>query len=161
MTLTSRLRPVFQSAGMFLIMSALMLALGDQFPFSHFPMYSVLPDKVICLRVTDASGTLLPLNPSFGIVTPLLKKQMERELKGMKEARKIKLISAPPAEAEREAGQKVLDWMLAHYQPLQPALAGQTVKLEQVGYQMKSGHVAETVRVLAEGKAGALKSPTP
>jgi hypothetical protein len=148
-----QLLTVLQRSAMFLIMAALMLIFGDQFPFSNFPMYSVLPDSVICMRVTDSAGKLLPLDPAFGIGTTLLKKQMERELHEMKDAGTINKISDPGLPAAKKAGKVVLDWLLAHHPPRRAELSGQTVKLEQVSYRVKHGEVVEKVDVLAEGRA--------
>ncbi len=139
------------TAGLFLVMAVLMLSIGDQFPFSHFPMYATLPESTFCIRVTDADGKLMPVQLAFGVQSSILKKQMVRELKEQKDNGRMKLVSAPPPDIARECGRRVLEWMLDHRPAFDPALVGKAVKLEQVTYTARKGAVKEKVDVLAEG----------
>lgn len=130
-----------QRFGFFAFMLAAMLLAGDQFPFSNFPMYSILPDSLMSMRLTDAQGNLLPSVPAFGVGTTIIKKQMARELHEMKEKGQIKLIKTVPLDASKEAGQRVLAWVLDNHPPRNPELAGATIKLEQTIYTTQKGSV--------------------
>lgn len=160
MNLRATFHSIGKTAGLFLIMLVLMLAIGDQFPFSHFPMYSVLPESTICIRVTDGDGRLIPVQPAFSVQSSILKKHMVRELQELKTKGKIKLIRSVPLDASKECGQRVLDWMLKNRPVRDLALVGKTVKLEQVTYTARKGSVIEQIDVLAEGIVAAPK-PAP
>lgn len=153
----AKLISVCSNAGLFLVMCVLMLAIGDQFPFSHFPMYSVLPESTICLRVTDGAGKLIPVQLAFSVQSSILKKQMVRELQELKSKGEIKIVSSVSLPASKKCGQRVLDWMLKNRPVRDPALAGATVRLEQVTYTAKKGSVKQQVDVLAEGVVPAPK----
>ena len=138
-------------------MLAAMLVFGDQFPFSDFPMYSVLPDSLISMRITDAEAKLLPSVPAFNVGTTVIKKQMARELNEMKARGEIKLIKKPPLDACKKAGQNVLNWLLENHAPLDPKLSGAVIRLEQTTYTVSNGTITTTTDVIAEGKAKAAK----
>lgn len=160
MNLRATFLSIGSTAGLFLVMCVLMLSIGDQFPFSHFPMYSVLPESTMCIRVTDEGGKLIPVQLAFSVQSSILKKQMVRELQEMKAQKKIKLTRSVPLEVSKQCGVRVLDWMLKNRPVRDPALVGKTVKLEQVTYTARKGSVTETVDVLAEGIVAAPK-PAP
>ena len=149
--LRSKALAVVDHAGLFLVLTPLMLVIGDQFPFSNFPMYSILPESTMCVRVTDGDGKLIPVQLAFSVQASILKKQMVRELQEMKAQKKIKRLSTASLETSQECGQRVLDWMLKNRPASDPALAGKMVKLEQVTYTATKGSVTERVDVLAEG----------
>jgi len=151
MPLLTTLLSFARKFGLFVAMLAAMLACGDQFPFSNFPMYSVLPETVICMRLTDTQGKMIPSVPAFNVGTTILKKQMARELQTMKAEGRIKLVSDPPLDAAREAGQRVLDWVLKNHPPREAALTGTIVRLEQVTYAIKKGAISQRVDVIGEG----------
>lgn len=151
MKLRATLATIADTAGFFLVLSVLMLAIGDQFPFSHFPMYSVLPESAMSIRVVDEAGQRVPVQIAFSVQSSILKKQMIRELNEQKAKGKIKLVSAPSLEVSKECGQRVLDWMLQNRPARDPAMVGKKVKLEQVVFTAKKGSVTEKVDVLAEG----------
>ena len=151
------LHSILRRAGIFLAMLAAMLVVGDEFPFSNFPMYGKLPDAVFSMRLVDERGELLASTPDFNVGTTILKKHMEREFHAMKAAGKVKLIANPPPAMAREVGQKVLDWMLQHYPPLKSELGGALVKLEMRRYVVKKRDIVIESQIVGEGRAQPFK----
>lgn len=158
MKLRATLTTIADTAGFFLVLSVIMLAVGDQFPFSHFPMYSVLPESAMSIRVVDEDGRRVPVQTAFSVQSSILKKQMMRELNEQKVKGRIKRVSAASLEVSKECGQRVLDWMLQNRPACDPAMAGKKVKLEQVVFTAKKGSVTEEAIVLAEGIVPAPKA---
>ncbi len=145
--------------GIFAFMLVAMLICGDLFPFSNFPMYSVLPSSLISMRLTNEKGDLLPSVQAFDVGTTIIKKQMARELHEMKDRGEVDRIQGAPLEVSQKAGQKVLNWLLDNHSVLDPKLVGATVKLEQTTYTASKGSITQKTEVIAEGKAKAPAKP--
>ncbi len=64
-----------------LLLTAAGLALGEWYPFSHYPMYSHFEGRDYYVYLAGASGEPVPCK-DFGITAPKLKKRFKGELKG-------------------------------------------------------------------------------
>jgi hypothetical protein len=144
---------LLRRAGLYLAMVVAMLSIGDEFPFSHFPMYGKLPDTVISIRLLDAKGALISTEQSFHLPTSTLKKHIVRELAELKSAGKIQRTQDSSPAVMREVGQKVLDWMLQHYAPQVPELSAATVQLEARRYRVIRGKIDIVPEIVATGRA--------
>ncbi len=143
---------ILRRGGLFFVMVALMLIIKEQFPFSNFPMYSVLPDSTICLQLTDAQDKVIPIVPVFGGAITVLKKQLNNEIKVVQSKSAIKKRDDVPPEVTRAAGAKVLRWLLTHFKCNDPKLIGQAIKLQQITFSVKDGRVVREVETLAEDR---------
>lgn len=76
----TRLKPL-------LILTAACLILREQYPFSHFPMYSSFGKSTYYIYLADGAGQPLGTNPTAGMSTPTLKKVFDSELR--KERREL------------------------------------------------------------------------
>ncbi len=147
-------RPALISAlkhgGIFFVMIALMLIIKEEFPFSNFPMYSLLPDSTICLQLTDAENHVVPIWPAFGGSITVLKKQLNHELSMVQNTGAFKKRDETPPEILHAAGTKVLTWMLTHFKCADPKLRGQVIRLQQVKFRVRDHKVSREVETLAE-----------
>ena len=62
-------------------LAALCLVLREQYPFSHFPMYSSFGDNTYYVHLADGTGTPLPTLHVAGMMTAMLKKMYDSELR--------------------------------------------------------------------------------
>ncbi|MDQ6764796.1 MAG: hypothetical protein M3Z22_01650 [Verrucomicrobiota bacterium] len=82
------------------------LVLHEEFPFSHFPMYSSFTSKASYVYLASASGEPLPTDSAAGMHTSNLKKLFDSELQ---KERKRRGTRAKVTAAERTAAaQRVL-----------------------------------------------------
>ncbi len=105
----------------FLVFCALCLGLGEQYPFSNFPMYSNMEDHTYLLYITDENGQPIPLMTAYGMRTSILKKFFHTE------ARKIakksgKSMSTMDPQAFEPAGQAAIGRILSYRNDLNPEL---------------------------------------
>lgn len=63
-----------------LLVAPLLIAIGDHYPFSPFPMYSKFDSSADILYVTDQNDKPLALSSLFGVGSAQAKKRFEREL---------------------------------------------------------------------------------
>lgn len=146
------LTAILRHGGLFFVMVALMLTIKEEFPFSNFPMYSVLPDSTICLQLTDADDHIIPIVPVFGGAITVLKKQLNHEVKMVQEKSAIKKRDDVPPEVTRAAGAKVLRWLLTHFKCKDAKLQGQVIRLQQITFSVQNGQVVREVETLAEDR---------
>jgi hypothetical protein len=118
-----------------LIMTVLGLGLRENYPFSHFPMFSSFSNRTYFIHLADADGTALRTR-QFGLSNSTMKKIFDRyrrvELKHFADAgsERVRL-------AEAAAGQSLLRYLdgLAAAKPaagkLLPGLQVQHVKVHQ------------------------------
>lgn len=90
-----------------LLLTLLCLCLGEQFPFSDFPMYSSFTNKTFYVYLADGAGQPLPASASTGLRTSQLKKIYQRELR-KEEPPPGRPRPALTLEQKRSAGNRVL-----------------------------------------------------
>ena len=129
-----------------LTMVLLGLLLRENYPFSHFPMYSSFSNRTYFIYLADPRGTALK-TPQFGIANSGLKKIFDRYLR--QELRRFaNARDARVRLAEEAAGRSLLDY-----------LDGLTRKRPQAK-QFLSGLRVEHVTVQQKGNALLLETRT-
>ena len=63
------------------LLAAICLVVQEQYPFSHFPMYSSFGDRTYYIYLADGAGQPLPTRPTAGMTTPTLQKVFDGELR--------------------------------------------------------------------------------
>jgi hypothetical protein len=112
----------------FLVFTFLCLVLGENYPFSNFPMYSDFTPRSYYIYLADAEGRAVATT-RFGLTTPRLKKIFESHRR--KSARSNDQLRRDPAATDRSAGLALLD----HLEKL-PAVQRQPPKLRR-GLQVR------------------------
>ena len=100
-------------------MTAVCLAVKEEFPFSHFPMYESFSDYSFVVYIADRDGEPIPVQSITSQKTSKLKKIFDRE---QKQARKeleaagveIEGYQFMTKEQRRPAGEKTLKWLYAN-----------------------------------------------
>ncbi len=69
------------------ILATALYFIGDQFPFSNFPMYSNLPEGADGVFVTTEKGEFVPMTRTFNVSSQTSRKMFTRELKTILKAR--------------------------------------------------------------------------
>ena len=83
------------------------LALEEEYPFSHFPMYSKFPPHSYYVYIADGEGEPLPLQSMTHIVTSRLKKPFDRMLRDVSKEVGTKKSQLSPEQSEG-AGEETL-----------------------------------------------------
>jgi hypothetical protein len=78
--LGTRLKPL-------LVLAAVCLTVREQYPFSHFPMYSSFSKSTYYVYLTDGAGQPVATLPTVGMSTPTLKKVFDSELRNERRLR--------------------------------------------------------------------------
>ncbi|MDQ3119972.1 MAG: hypothetical protein M3Q89_10465 [Verrucomicrobiota bacterium] len=95
-----------------LLITAVCLLLREEFPFSHFPMYSSFGRSTYYVYLTNGADQPLPTVTTLGVSTPTLKKIYESEVR--REMERIPRASRKSLSLEqrRPAGERVLQRLL-------------------------------------------------
>jgi hypothetical protein len=94
------------------VVVALLLAVGEEFPFSRFPMYASFDPVADYYYVAEVTGKPLPCLAVFGSSTAKLKKMYRSRLEALTAARGANEADATAAE-RRQAGEELIDWLRA------------------------------------------------
>ncbi len=120
------------------------LALEEEYPFSHFPMYSRFPSQSYYLYIADGAGEPLPLQKMTHIVTSRLKKPFDRMLRDVAKEVGTRKSQLSPEQCEG-AGEDTLQQLFKN----SPAF-GQTalrdaspVRLYRARIVMEEGKITE------------------
>lgn len=133
-----------------LLIAAACLLLREEFPFSHFPMYSSFGRTTYYVYVADGADRPLPTVKTFGVSTPTLKKMYESEVrKEMKHTAASRQGLA--IELRRPAGQRILHRLLnsprvrrsGNTPPVGLRLYEVRISLERREFQKRSELIAE------------------
>ena len=84
------------------VIAVLLQWIGEEFPFSNFPMYSNLSPKSDYLYLTNAKDQPMGCQSIFNLKTDVLKKMYNARLK------ELKGKSLDAADGRRQAGRKTL-----------------------------------------------------
>jgi hypothetical protein len=124
-----------------LVMTLLCLVLGENYPFSNFPMFSFFGGHTYYLYLTNAQGASLK-TPRFGLLSSGLKKIFDRYLRD--NLKRFKNSGREPGLlAEEAAGQLLLHYLdgLAAGKPaaekLLPGLEVKHVRVYQDGQTLR------------------------
>ena len=101
-------RPLWRAA----ILVVALLLIGEQFPFSYFPMYSSFDPEADYYYVTDTEGRPYACVEIFGTSTANVKKMYRARLRESVGKRGAREADATEAE-RREAGEEMLGYLRA------------------------------------------------
>ena len=127
------------------------LAIGEQFPFSDFPMYSSFQRDTYYVYLADESGQPLPTLSTLGMTTPILKKHYDREVQ--REVRRLRtrrrLMSA---QQKAPAGERILRALkpLAERHGTSDAARRRTLRLYEVNIYADGGAFSRRTDLIAE-----------
>ncbi len=127
-----------------LALVVLCLALKENYPFSHFPMYSSFTDFTFYVYLTDAEGDPIPTETITYIRTGKIKKIFDSELKTLSKDLDKRKRELTPADKE-DAGLLVLRWYYNNApsasRPRLDALGA--LELHQVDIVVADGEIVE------------------
>lgn len=132
----------------------------ENYPFSHFPMYSKFLPSTYYVYLADKNGDSIPMLSLTGMLTSLLKKIHKHEERLHK--KKIdKRISDFTWEDRREPGEAALRFVFANLSPeARKKLAPyRPLRLRYVHLARENAQIMETDRVIAHEEL-ALQSDT-
>ncbi len=87
-----------------------LLLIGEQFPFSYFPMYSSFDPVADYYYVTDVEGRPLACLPAFGTSTANVKKMFRARLRVLVAARGATETEAT-ADERRRVGEEMINYL--------------------------------------------------
>ncbi|HEY2712446.1 MAG TPA: hypothetical protein VGI60_08025 [Chthoniobacterales bacterium] len=132
-----------------LLVTVLCLVLRENYPFSHFPMYSSFSNETYFLYLTDAAGQPIATT-RLGLSSSTLKKIFDRQRRS--NLRKYRTAdSARFRLADQAAAQSVLEYLdgLAAHVPSAGKLL-QGARVQRAMVREKSGAVALETEALAK-----------
>jgi hypothetical protein len=91
---------------------ALLVVVGENYPFSNFPMYSSLEEEAVYFIVHNGHGEMLPYVTSFRSRSTYVPKALKAE------RRKLESQGMPPDTALTEAGRNVLLYLVERAEPV-------------------------------------------
>jgi hypothetical protein len=95
------------------VLAGFLLWRKEWYPFSHFPMYSGLPEDVWTVELTDAEDHPIPMLAVFHTSISNLKKIVNSNNRSGKEALKLKRKADLPETVWAASGRAALDWLAA------------------------------------------------
>lgn len=133
-----------------LLMTLLLLIIGEEYPFSNFPMYSGLDDSSDVLFMTDQQDQPLPIHTLFGTSASTQKKVYMSELKKICNAQNRDTDEALPEE-RKAACDKMLDKLmprLKQHRWAQYSGKVTTLRIYHKIFTLENGRVATSKPVL-------------
>ena len=125
------------------------LIVRENYPFSHYPMYSKFDPYTYYLYATDESGEVLLFREQFGYSAIRLKKVFTTKLKAVKKASESKTLSKN--DCFHIAGEETL-WQ--YHRQRRPKVENPVqyrgLKLVRTDIKLGTGKVEEQVAVIAE-----------
>jgi hypothetical protein len=138
------------------ILALMLVAIGDQFPFSPFPMYAKVDRRAEVFYVTNERDEVVPTSPIFGTSSAQLKKQFEQYLEGIAKTRDYERASEPQLAA---AGDRMLDYLFAKLRAHKVArLKSTRLKIWLLSINAESGTFQKSRRVVGERALPEVKS---
>ena len=124
--------------------TALLSIIGEQYPFSNFPMYSSLGDESDVLYVTDQADNPLPMHTLFGTSTSTQKKVFMTELKAICNPKDRDTSDALPEERS-QAGAALMEKLFPRLKRHELDELGRNVTALKIYYkvfQLEAGDIA-------------------
>jgi hypothetical protein len=129
----------------------------ENFPFSHFPMYSSFSDYSYYIYFTDSKGEPIPIETLTSHKTSSLKKIYDKEIKKTRKelqakGEKIEGFRFMTTEQRKPAGELVLDWIYNNTKETAlPALnEKRPLRVYQVDLFTKDGEITSIPNLIAE-----------
>ncbi|MEM9480390.1 MAG: hypothetical protein AAGA58_12125 [Verrucomicrobiota bacterium] len=138
--------------------TALCLSLGENFPFSNFPMYRSFSDYSYYVYFTDADGKPLPIKDLTGHRTSALKKIYNDEVKDTRKeleaaGAKIDGYQFMTPEQRKPAGEYTLEWLEENAKEGRDGWTSKVkapVRIHHVDIKVTDGKTTKTDTVVAE-----------
>ncbi len=133
-----------------LVLTAGCLLVQEQYPFSHFPMYSSFGRTTYYLYLADGTGAPIATLPTIGLTTPTLKKVFSTGLRKERERLGVRSKQLSP-EQKRQVGERFLAGLKEspavrqRGMPLPPAL-----RLYEVNISLVKGRFEKEAVMIAE-----------
>lgn len=137
-----------------IVLIALLWVAKENYPFSHFPMYSNFTGYDYVVFVADQNGDPLPLeHVSFGTRTARLKKQYNGFINDVRKGLKVEGKPTPrkqdlTSEQKKPAGDKALAWIWKSIQSRNTVRLAQRdvteLQLYQIGITREDGRIVKT-----------------
>jgi hypothetical protein len=124
---------------------ALLLLVGENYPFSNFPMYSRLDEESVYFLVLNGRGEMLPYVTTFRSRSTYVPKALKTE------RRKLEQEGLTPEAALLQAGKNVLRSLVARAEPQrQQDLLRNGLRLIEVRISVEDSRLKEDETVVAE-----------
>ena len=125
-----------------LLFTAACLIIGEQYPFSNFPMYSSFGRDTYYVYLADPTGQPLPTIQTVGMTTAILKKIYDTELRReLKQLRTQRRRLSP--EQKRPVGERVL-------RSIATDAAAPPLRLYEVNLTLEGGRFTKKTELIAE-----------
>jgi hypothetical protein len=129
---------------------ALLLIIGENYPFSNFPMYSSLEDEAVYFVVLNGRGEMLPYVTTFRSRSTYVPKALKAE------RRKLEKEGVSSDAALEQAGKNVLQALIQKAEPQKRAgLLRDGLRLIEVRISVKDARLKEEETRVAEILPGA------
>jgi hypothetical protein len=128
----------------------LLLIVGENYPFSNFPMYSSLEEESVYLVVENGRGEMLPYVTTFRSRSTYVPKALKAE------RRKLEQSGISPEAALTQAGKNVLLYLVGRAEPQKRGdLLRNGLRLIEVRISVEDSRLKEEETVVAEIHPGA------
>ncbi len=124
------------------------LLLEENYPFSHYPMYSNPGADRSYYIVADSEGQPIPIVDLTGITCPKVGKMYRKKAVELGKRLKLSSSSLPP-EQQQKVGEEIFAQLRLYAKQLNKALPAKLV-LQKVDVSYRDGKVSETPEVLAK-----------
>lgn len=124
------------------------LLLEENYPFSHYPMYSNPGADRSYYIVADAAGQPLPIADLTGITCPKVGKMYRKKAEELASRLKLSRSSLPP-EQRQKVGEEIFAQLRLYAGQLNKTLPDKLV-LQKVDVSLRDGKVTENPEVLAQ-----------
>ena len=129
---------------------ALLLIVGENYPFSNFPMYSRLEDEAVYFVVLNSRGEMLPYVTTFRSRSTYVPKAVKAE------RRKLEREGVSSDVALEQAGKNVLQSLIERAEPQKRAgLLRDGLRLIEVRISVEDSRLKEVETQVAELPLGA------
>lgn len=133
-----------------LLFTAACLLIGEQYPFSNFPMYSSFGRSTYYVYLTNGADEPIRAVELVGMTTPTLKKVYDGEMR-----REAKLLRVPRRRLTPEQKRAVGERILARLKTAAPALEAdatfpETLRLHHVDIELIDGRIEKKPGLIAE-----------
>ncbi len=131
-----------------LIYCAISLLLEENYPFSHYPMYSNPGSDRSYYIVADADGQPIPIADLTGITCPKVGKMYRKKAGEL--ASRLKLDRGSlPTEQQQKVGEEIFAQLRLYAKQLNKSLPDKLV-LQKVDINLRDGKITENPKVLAQ-----------
>ncbi len=127
--------------------TALCLIIGENYPFSNYPMYATFSDSTYMVYVTDGDGEPVPVFDTFGMRTSVLKKVYHKMALEAARRHRLRIHELEPRHLE-PAGRLALERLLAHRNDM-PAHGLNTINLVHLHIVLENGRIVRRPMVVA------------